>query len=202
MNIPFLSWVFLMGRCHFCKEKISIQYPTVELIIGSLFCAIYYKYGWSITTLEFCFFGWGLVTASVIDLHHMILPDVFTLSGIVLGLVGAFLSPERSFSDAFFGFAIGFGALYAMAYLFYIFKGVEGMGGGDIKLIGWIGAYLGVAGVPFTIFVSSLLGSLIGVVYLAIKKKDMKTTGIPFGPFLSAAALIYIYFRPINFLFF
>ena len=202
MNIPLFSWVVLKFQCYFCKKPISPQYPLVELLVGLAFCGVYYRYGWSVTTLEYCVFSWGLITASTIDFHHYILPDVFTISGIILGLVGAYLSPERDFFEALWGFALGFGFLWGMAKVFFLLKGIEGMGGGDIKLIGWIGAYLGISSIPFTIFVSSFLGSVIGLIFIAISGKNMRTTGIPFGPFLSLGALIFLFFQPIDFLFF
>ncbi|MCB0408222.1 MAG: prepilin peptidase, partial [Bdellovibrionales bacterium] len=120
-----------------------------------------------------------------------ILPDVFTLSGIVIGLVGAVLNPEREFLPAVYGVLVGGGFLYALAYSYYIFRKKDGMGGGDIKLLAWIGAVLGVASIPFVILVSSVLGSLVGV-FVAIQSRNGLKSGIPFGPYLALGAIIYI----------
>lgn len=201
MNIPVISILWLRFRCFYCSSKIGAQYLIVEILMGGVFALVYHRYGWTFTTLEYCFFSWGIITASVIDIHHTILPDRLTLSGIVFGLVGAWLSPERDFLSSLYGFAIGFGFLWFIAELYAFLKKQEGMGGGDIKLIGWIGAYLGWKSIPFTIFASSLMGSVVGLAYIAITKKDMQTTGIPFGPYLSLAALIFLYFQPISLFF-
>ena len=193
LNIPLLSWLYLRGKCKSCHKKISWRYPIVELLIAVAFVLVFHRYGWSFSSLEYCIFAWGLIVASAIDYDHMILPDIFTLSGIVLGLVGAYLNPERELWDAFVGFGFGFGFLFLMSYGFYLLRGVEGMGGGDIKLIGWIGACLGWQSIPFTLFSSSLLGAVIGLIYLKKSGKGLEA-GIPFGPFLSMGALLYCLF--------
>ena len=141
--------------------------------------------------LEYCVFSFGLIVVSFIDLDHMILPDVFTLGGILVGLVGAGLNPERDFVSAFWGFLIGGGFLFAISYLYFVFRKVEGMGGGDIKLLGWIGAMLGWLSLPFVIILSSFAGTIVGSLYLMKTKKGMQT-GIPFGPFLSLGALLFM----------
>jgi leader peptidase (prepilin peptidase)/N-methyltransferase len=142
--------------------------------------------------LEYLIFGWGLVVVSVIDLDHRILPDVFTWPGMALGLLGAFLNPERTFLDAFLGAAFGFGFLWAVAYVYSAIRKEEGMGGGDIKLLGWIGALLGWKAVVFTILISSIVGAGAGAVVALFQRTGLKTA-IPFGPFLAGAALLYIF---------
>lgn len=193
LNIPIFSWVLLRGRCHNCKTKISIRYPIVELIMGVFFAAIYYRYGWSFSTLEYVIFAFALVTSSFIDLDHMILPDRFTLSGILIGLIGAWINPDRAFWDAFLGVLFGGGFLLAIAYGYFMIRKVDGMGGGDIKLLGWIGAVCGIQSILFVILASSILGLLFGSLYMWSSKDGLKT-GIPFGPYLSLAALIYLLF--------
>ena len=159
--------------------------------MGFFFAAIYARYGLTFSTLEYLIFAFGLVTASFIDLDHMILPDRFTLSGIVLGLLGAFINPDRYFLDALVGVLLGGGLLLAVAYFYMIVRKVEGMGGGDIKLLGWIGAVCGIQSILFVLIVSSLLGLVFGLAYMVKSKQGMQT-GIPFGPYLSLAALIYL----------
>ncbi len=190
-NVPIFAWFWLRGKCRACGNKISFRYPLVELITASLFLAVYLKYGMSWYTLELLFFVWGLVVCSFIDLDHMILPDVFTLSGIVLGLVGAALNPERDFLGAFAGVIMGGGFLWAIAYLYYVLRKEEGMGGGDIKLLGWIGAVLGWTSIPFVIMVSSIIGSIVGLIYAYRSKTGLKSV-IPFGPYLALAAILYL----------
>jgi leader peptidase (prepilin peptidase)/N-methyltransferase len=191
-NIPILSFFILGRRCRLCRVKISWRYPLVELASALLFWALYLKLGLSYTLIEILIFAWAGLVASVIDLDHRILPDVFTLTGILVGLAGAALNPERGFYDALIGAIGGGGFLYLVAYVYAAIKNEEGMGGGDIKLIAWIGAVLGWKAVIFTILASSIFGSIIGLVYAAIQKSGLKTA-IPFGPFLFGAALLYVF---------
>ncbi len=192
-NIPILSWFILRGKCRQCKTPFSIRYAIVELVMASLFAALYMHHGISWTLFEHSIFAFGVVTASVIDLDHMILPDTFTLSGIVLGLLGATLSPERDFMPAFWGVLLGGGSLYLVAIIYATLRKQEGMGGGDIKLLAWIGALLGWTSVPFVIFCSSLIGSIVGI-GIILKTKGEKNIAIPFGPYLAAAAFLYIFY--------
>lgn len=191
-NIPILSWFLLRGRCRQCQAPFSFRYVLVELLTAALFALAFWKFGWSWTLLEALWFIFGLVTVSFIDFDHYLLPDVFTLSGIVIGLAGAYLNPERSFADALIGFLIGGGFLWALAYFYFLLRKEDGMGGGDIKLLGWIGAVLGWQAVPFVILSSSILGSVVGLAVAYRQKKGMKSV-IPFGPYLALAALLYLF---------
>lgn len=190
-NVPVLAWLWLRGRCRACSKPISWRYPVVEFLSGLLFLAVYLKYGISWTTAEYILFCWSLLVVSVIDLDHMILPDVFTLSGIVIGLLGAALNPEREFLPALFGVLMGGGFLWLIAYLYWVLRKEEGMGGGDIKLLAWTGAVLGWSSIPFVILVSSLLGSVVGITYALKSRAGLKSV-IPFGPFLALAAILYL----------
>ena len=191
-NVPVLSWLLLRGRCRHCQTKISYRYPVVELLTGLCFAGVFARFGFQWVTCEYLLFVWGLIVVSFIDLDHMILPDMFTLPGIAIGLAGSALNPERGFWSAFAGFLIGGGFLWLIAYLYYVLRGEEGMGGGDIKLLAWIGAVLGWTAVPFVILVSSVLGSFVGLV-LALRSQAGLKSVIPFGPYLALAALIYIF---------
>lgn len=193
LNIPIFSWVLLRGKCRKCKTKISIRYPIVEFTMGLFFAALYYRYGWTFSTLEYWVFAFGVVTSSFIDLEHMILPDRFTLSGIIIGLGGALINPDRSFVEALIGVVAGGGMLLGIAYLYFALRKIEGMGGGDIKLLGWIGAVCGFGAIPFVMLFSSVVGLIFGIFYI-IRSKDGLKTGIPFGPYLSFAALVYLIF--------
>lgn len=189
-NIPLFSWLWLRAKCRKCLQGISMRYPLVELITGLLFVLISYKYGVSWRTLELWYFAWGLVVVSFIDLEHMLLPDLLTLSGIVIGLLGAALNPEREFMPALIGVVFGGGFLYAIAYAYLLVRKEEGMGGGDIKLLAWIGAVLGWTAIPFVVLASSLLGSVMGIA-LALRSKAGLKSVIPFGPYLALAAILY-----------
>ncbi|MBC7458028.1 MAG: prepilin peptidase [Bdellovibrionaceae bacterium] len=191
-NIPMLSYFILKGQCCFCAEKFSIRYPLVEFIMAIAFALTIYLYGVNWTSFEYIILVWGLITASFIDLDHMILPDELTLGGLVIGLIGAFLNPERQFLDALLGVLFGGGILWLVAYVYYIFTGREGLGGGDIKLLGWLGALLGWRSIPFIILSSSVFGSAIGLL-VSWKNKDGLKTMIPFGPFLAFGALLYLF---------
>lgn len=190
-NFPIVSWLLLRGKCRQCKAPISARYPLVEFLSGLIFALIYLKYGQSWVTLEYIVFGWSLLVVSFIDFDHMILPDVFTLSGIVIGLAGAAINPERSFINALAGMLMGGGFLWLIAYLYLLFRKEEGMGGGDIKLLAWMGAVLGWTSIPFIILGSSIVGSIVGLVLAARSGAGLKST-IPFGPYLALAALIYM----------
>jgi leader peptidase (prepilin peptidase)/N-methyltransferase len=191
-NIPLVSFLLLKAKCRACRTPISWRYPIVELIMGIAFAFLFWQIGWSWTLLEYAIFVFGLITVSVIDLDHMILPDVFTLSGIVVGLIGAALNPERSFWPALWGVLLGGGLLWFVAYIYFVARQKEGMGGGDIKLLAWIGAVLGWSAIPFVILVSSIVGSIIGII-IALRSKSGMSAVIPFGPYLALGALLLVY---------
>jgi len=190
-NIPIFSYFFLQGRCGQCQAPISKRYPLVELIMGLLFAAVVYVYGVTWLTFEYFILVFGLVTASFIDLDHMILPDEITLGGIVIGLLGAAINPEREFLESFLGVLFGGGILWLVAYVYFVFTGRDGLGGGDIKLLAWLGALLGWKAIPFVILSSSIVGSVVGLI-VSRKNEDGLKTMIPFGPFLAMGAMLYL----------
>ncbi len=191
-NIPILSWLILKGRCRQCGQSFSFRYLLVELLMASLFAITFYKFGFSWTIVELLIFVFGLVVCTFIDFDHMILPDEFTLGGLVVGLLGALLNPERDFLSALGGAAMGGGFFFAMAYIYFLMTKNEGLGGGDIKLAAWIGALLGWKAIPFVIMSAAIIGSLVGISMALFQKKDLKTA-IPFGPYLALGALLYIF---------
>ncbi len=190
-NIPIVSWFLLRGKCRHCGASFSIRYPLVEFLMACLFCACFLYYGWSWFLLEYLIFIFGLVVCTFIDFDHMILPDEFTLSGIVLGLTGSLLNPGRSFTESLIGIAIGGGFLWLIATLYFLATKKEGMGGGDVKLLAWIGAILGWKAIPFVIMLSSITGSVVGIA-IALRSQGGLKTAIPFGPYLALGALFYI----------
>ncbi|KYG67558.1 peptidase A24 [Bdellovibrio bacteriovorus] len=191
-NIPIFSWFILRGRCRHCGAKFSFRYALVELLMASLFALSFHYVGFSWSLLEYLIFIFGLVVCTFIDLDHMILPDEFTLSGIVIGLVGAYLNPQREFLDSLFGVLMGGGFLWGMAYVYYLLTKQEGMGGGDIKLLAWIGALLGWKAIPFVIMSSAIIGSVVGIIAARKQNAGLKTV-IPFGPYLALGALMYLF---------
>lgn len=191
-NIPILSWFILKGKCRNCGAKFSFRYCLVEIITAILFALAFIKLGWSYYLAEILILLLGLVIVSFIDLDHFIIPDKISLPGIAIGLIGGLLDPDRTFMDALLGMLLGGGFLWAVAYVYYLLKKEEGMGGGDIKLLAWIGAILGWKSVPFIILLSSILGSIVGV-FLILKYKGSMKTIIPFGPYIALAAIIYIF---------
>ncbi len=190
-NIPIASYFILKGKCSSCQTKFSIRYPLVELIMAGLFLALYTLYGPSWILLEYLIMTWGLVTASFIDWDHMILPNEITYAGLVLGLVGAVLNPERDMWDGIAGFLLGGGSLYLVSWVYFVATGREGLGGGDIKLLAWLGAVLGWKSIAFIVLSSSILGSIVGL-YLNRKAEDKMKAMIPFGPFIAIGAVLFV----------
>ncbi len=193
-NIPVLSFLVLRGKCSHCKARISWQYPVVELTMALLSTATIYQFGLSITTIGYFIFCAALLVIIWIDIYHQIIPDVISLPGIVLGFLFSLISPALHWQNSLIGILVGGGILYAIALLYFLWRRVDGMGGGDIKLLAMIGAFLGWQALPFVIFASSLSGTIVGLGAM-IKQKKGGQTRIPFGPFLSVAALVYLFFQ-------
>lgn len=191
-NIPILSWFILRGKCRSCGAPFSFRYCFVEILTAFLFAGAFLKLGWSYYLLEILVLLLGLVIVSFIDLDLYIIPDKISLPGIALGVIGALINPERHIGDALLGVLLGGGFLWAVAYVYLLLKKEEGMGGGDIKLLAWIGALLGWKSVPFIILSSSILGSIVGVFLIWKHKGNMKTI-IPFGPYIALGAIIYLF---------
>ena len=189
LNIPVFSYLFLRGRCRECKAPFSVRYLAVEALCAVLFALIFTAVGFKWFLLEALIFAFGLVAASGIDADQMILPDSFTVSGTVLGLLGGLLNPERAFWEAFWGASAGGLIFWATGRLYWEIRKKEGMGLGDVKLAAWTGAVLGWKILPFVVFFSSFLGMLAGL-WLTFFKKRSFDAPLPFGPFLSFSALI------------
>ena len=195
LNIPVVSYLLLRGRCRSCATSISAIYPLVELLTALLGLALYLRFGLSLPFFILTVLSASLVVVAFIDLEHQIIPDEISLSGIVIGFACSFFIPRIGWLNSLLGILAGGGSLYLVAWGYERFTGKEGMGGGDIKLLAMLGAFLGWKAIPFIIFVSSLTGSVIGVTIMLIKKQDGKLA-IPFGPFLVIGAFVYIFFGP------
>lgn len=192
-NIPLISYLLLKGRCRYCRKSISYQYPLVEGItaLSSLFLLM--RFGPSLSYLIYFIFVASLMVITVIDLQHQIIPDVISLPGIGIGLLASLVIPQITFFDSLKGVLLGGGSLFIVGTLYqWLFKR-EGMGGGDVKLLAMIGAFLGWKAVILTILLSSLVGSISGIMIMILKGKDFKYA-IPFGPFLSLGAVIALFY--------
>jgi len=190
-NIPLLSYIILKGKCRFCKEKISLRYPMVELMSALMALCVFLRYGATFEAVIYYTLISALLVITFIDLDFQIIPDVISLPGIPLGFLCSFFLPLK-FTYSLLGILLGGGSLLIVAWLYEI---IAKKGGGDIKLLAMIGAFLGPKGVIFTIFISSVVGSLTGIIFMFYMKKNMKLA-VPFGPFLSIGALAYIFFGP------
>ena len=194
-NIPLISYLLLLGRCRHCHHPISWRYPAVEALTGLLSLALFIRYGLSFQYLLFLLFAATLVTISFIDLDHQIIPDVMSIPGIVAGLAAAFIPGNVSWFDSIIGIIGGGGTLFLVGLIYEKLTGKQGMGGGDVKLLAMIGAWMGWRSLPFVLLVSSLTGAIIGSIFLLMAGKGYRVR-IPFGPFLSLGALSYIFFGP------
>lgn len=198
-NIPILSYILLKGKCRDCGTKISIRYPIVELLTGILFLFLYRQFGFTFELIVFMIFLALLITISFIDIDFQIIPDMLSIGGVILGFLLAilrpffrYLDPRFGILDSLYGIAIGGGLLFAIAWFYQFFTKREGMGGGDIKLLGMIGAFCGWKGVVFSLVSGSVFGTVVGIPLMIIKGKDSKYA-IPFGPFLSLGAIVYVF---------
>lgn len=208
-NIPFVSFILLGGRCRFCREKISWRYPLVELLTALLMAALFNRFGLSYNFFLFMVMLWGLIIATFVDIPHRIIPDEVSVGGMIIGLIMVsvtgftfgplkftFIPMLRSLSGIIIGGGIIYltGAIFDLVY-FKLLKRpaiggeTESMGGGDVKLLAMIGAFMGWKMALLTFFLAPFLGIVFGIVTL-ITKKDHT---IPYGPFLSIAALLSLF---------
>jgi leader peptidase (prepilin peptidase)/N-methyltransferase len=162
--------------------------------MGLLTVALLSQFGLTSEFVFYFIFTAALLVVIFIDMHHQIIPDVISLSGIIFGFTGSFFIRSISWQNSGLGILIGGGILYCIALFYYIITKKDGMGGGDIKLLAMIGAFLGWQSLLFIVFASSFFGSIFGIITIIVQGKGSKTK-IPFGPFLSFAALMYLFFQ-------
>lgn len=209
-NVPFISYLLLKGRCRFCKQKISFRYPLVELLTALMFLVLFNQYGLTYDFFVYMVLVCGLIVATFVDIDHRIIPDEISVGGLIIGFIlisikGISLKPLAfNFSflvNSLLGIVAGGGIIYATGFIFDLvyFKllkrppiqgETESMGGGDVKLLAMIGAFLGWEKAILTFFIAPFLGIIIGIYNLAAKKDHT----IPYGPFLSLASLIALFF--------
>jgi len=198
-NIPLLSWLLLGARCRQCKTPISARYPAIELLTAVLFTWLWLRYPYDVLLAPYWLLVFGLVLASVVDIDEMWLPDRCTIGGMVAGPVLGFLIPAMHGAEghvaglvrSLAGLAFGFGLLWSVSFFGRLILKKDAMGFGDVKLMGALGAFLGLEAVVFIVFVSSLLGSVAGISFILAGRKEWQSR-IPFGPYLALAAVVWM----------
>jgi len=191
-NIPIFSYIFLRGRCSSCKAPISIRYPIVEAISGILAGYIGWRFGLTWAMAGALIFTWALIALTAIDIDTQLLPDDITLPLLWLGLLVNLSNGFTQLASAVIGAVAGYISLWAVYWLFKLTTGKEGMGYGDFKLLGAIGAWLGWKMLPVVILLSSLVGACVGIALIVFTRHG-RDTPIPFGPYLAAAGLIALF---------
>ena len=195
-NLPVVGWLVLRGRCRTCNAPISPRYPIVEGVTALVALALVTAHGPGLEFAGAFYFACTLIALTYIDLDHQILPDRLTLPGIAIGLVIAAAAPPGTWPTplptAFVGALVGGGILWLVAWTYHLVTGREGMGGGDVKLLAMIGAFLGWKGVLLTLLLSSFIGSVIGVGLMLRHRADGRLA-IPFGPFLALGAMVTLF---------
>ena len=190
-NIPLISWLVLRGRCRRCGASISVRYPLVELATALLSVLVVWQFGVGIQALTGLMLTWVLIALTGIDFDTQLLPDSLTLPlaglGLFVNAFGVFVSPVQ----AIFGYVVGFLCLWVVYKLFLLVTGKEGMGYGDFKLLAALGAWLGVAMLPLIVFLSAVVGSIIGVILL---KRAGESRPFAFGPFIAIAGMVALLF--------
>lgn len=187
-NIPVVSYAILGGRCRKCGARISIRYPIIELVTMGVFVLHGAVFGWSPLLVPRVVFACAMIVLFAIDLEHQLLPNVITLPGIAVGLIASSVLPP-GIVDALIGILVGGGVLWLIGEAYFRFSGQEGMGGGDVKMLAMIGAFLGWKLVLVTLVLSSVVGSIIGLIVIATRKGGMKYA-LPYGTFLALGALV------------
>ena len=192
-NIPVLSYLFLQGRCSGCRTRISIRYPLIEAVTAAFSVLTVWLLGPSLGTLWALVFVWALVALTMIDFDTQLLPDNITLPLMWLGLMVNYFGSLTDFQSAFWGAVAGYLSLWSVYWLFKLVTGKEGMGHGDFKLLAAIGAWLGWQLLPAVILLSSLVGAIVGISLMVIRRHG-RDVPIPFGPYLAAAGLLALWF--------
>ena len=206
-NIPLLSYLLLRGRCRHCQVSIPVRYPIVELATGLAFFGFIYWLGPTLAALKYCVFAAIQICLIAMDLEERILADEFTKGGIALGVLFAAFVPMpfgllqmflpqdwpswlSSMAESAFSAALLSGVLWSIGILYEKVRGREGLGFGDVKMVGMIGAFLGLGPALLTVVTGSMLGSVCGLLYIFLSKKEASTYELPFGSFLGLAALV------------
>lgn len=194
-NIPLFSYLFLGGKCSSCKTRLSLQYPLVELFTALVSVVVGWQFGVSPQAMGALFLSWCLIAASGIDIGHKLLPDSITLPLLWLGILLSFFDVFVSLEDSVIGAMAGYLSLWSVFILFKLVTGKEGMGHGDFKLLAMLGAWTGWKMLLVIILTSSLVGAIVGISMILLKKTE-RGTQIPFGPYLAAAGWLSLLWGP------
>ena len=217
-NVPLVSFAVLGGKCRYCQSRIALRYPVVELMTGALFFIYVLRLGATLTSLKYCILGALLVGLLFSDLEERILPDEFTLGGTVIGLILAYFvrvqdfaahvllwvlripiderSPWMSFAEAAMGAFLPAFVLWLGGYIYEKVRKREGMGFGDVKMLLMIGAFLGTRDTILTMVIASVMGSVVGFLYIRMTRKEVSTYELPFGTFLALGAIMVTLIEP------
>jgi leader peptidase (prepilin peptidase)/N-methyltransferase len=191
-NIPLISWLALRGRCRACRAPISLRYPLVELAAGLLAALAFSRWGLTLTGVEIVVFCWASLTLGLIDLDFQILPNVITYPAIVFGLVCSWFGGYTWWLDSAVGALVGALLPILVIVLYKLWRGVEGMGWGDVKYLAAIGSVVGLRGCVGVLVVASILGALVGI-GLIFSGRGSGKTALPFGTFLALAVILWLY---------
>ena len=188
-NIPVLSYLLQGGRCTSCRTRISPRYPIIEAVTAALSCLVAWHFGFTWLTLAVLVLTWGLITLTMIDVDHQLLPDDLTLPLLWLGLIVNSFGLLTDLESALWGAVGGYLVLWSIYWLFKLLTGKEGMGYGDFKLLAALGAWMGWQALPMIILLSSLVGAVVGLSLILLRGQG-RDVPIPFGPYLAAAGFI------------
>ncbi len=188
-NIPVISFLLLGGKCRFCKARIPLTYPLVEILTPLSFLLLHGHFGLSPYFLASCFFASALIALGFIDFYFQVLPDAITVPVLVLSLVYSFFRPDLSLRQALIGAVSGSGFLLLIYTGYYLLRKKEGLGMGDVTMMLAVGAYLGWLKAILTLVLASFSGALVGMFLMLFHKKDLQYS-LPFGTFLAPAAYI------------
>lgn len=197
-NLPLVSWLLLRGRCRSCRAPISLRYPLVEAAGGVLAVLALLRWGLSLAGVEALVFAWVSLALGLIDLDFQILPDVLTYPTIAFGLVCSAFGGLTWWRDSLLGAAVGAMLPILVIVIYKVWRGIEGMGWGDVKYLAAIGAVVGLRGVVGVLVVAATVGALVGL-GLILAGRGTGKTELPFGTFLAAAAIVWVYAPPLWF---
>ena len=206
LNVPILSWFLLRGRARCCGARLSLQYPAVEAFTALITVVLYWNWPFvgdlggrliidHMAAVRFghaAIFVWLLTVCSVIDMRHMIIPDVISLPMVALTPLIVWIHPDLTWQSAAIGVVVGGGCLYAIAWIYWLIRREVGMGMGDVKLLAAIGGWLGYQAILPTVLYGSVLGAAWGLGAMAVTRRTSMQTAIPFGPFLAIGAVAHL----------
>ncbi|MBT8045682.1 MAG: prepilin peptidase [Pontiella sp.] len=198
-NIPIFGWLLLRGKCRYCQIPIPARYPSIELLTAILFTLVWLRFPYDLLLAPYWLLVFGLVLGSMVDIDEMWLPDRCTIGGMIIGPLLSFLIPSMhgaeshldGLAQSLIGLAVGFGSLWSVALIGKLMLKKDAMGFGDVKLMGALGAFLGWQSIIFIVFVSSLIGTIVAVAFIAAGKREWQSK-IPFGPYIALAAILWV----------